>query len=133
MLSLGRQVDDSFLYVAAIQAGKSTLLKLMFGELSPTEGEVRKHTHLRIAKYHQHSTDQVRIRGHGLAGALACVMDSETDRGGDRGWGGQLNLDQTPLEYMASCFPEKKLEIEVSPSALNVGRLGGKIRARGYY
>ena len=41
------------------QAGKSTLLKLMFGELSPTEGEVRKHTHLRIAKYHQHSTDQV--------------------------------------------------------------------------
>jgi hypothetical protein len=44
----------------ASQAGKSTLLKLMFGELSPTEGEVRKHTHLRIAKYHQHSTDQVR-------------------------------------------------------------------------
>ena len=31
----------------------------MFGELSPSEGEVRKHTHLRIAKYHQHSTDQV--------------------------------------------------------------------------
>jgi hypothetical protein len=28
----------------------------------------------------------------------------------------QLNLDQTPLEYMASCFPDKKLDIEVPPA-----------------
>ncbi len=50
----------------------------MFGELSPTEGEVRKHTHLRIAKYHQHSTDQVRTPhpplGHrALASSLAVL------------------------------------------------------------
>jgi hypothetical protein len=38
-------------------AGKSTLLKLMTGELMPTEGDVKRHSHLSIAKYHQHSVD----------------------------------------------------------------------------
>lgn len=37
--------------------GKSTLLKLMTGELQPTEGDVKRHSHLSIAKYHQHSVD----------------------------------------------------------------------------
>lgn len=35
-------------------AGKSTLLKLLCSELIPTEGMIRKHSHLRIARYHQH-------------------------------------------------------------------------------
>lgn len=35
-------------------AGKSTLLKLLFGELVPTSGMIRKNSHLRIARYHQH-------------------------------------------------------------------------------
>jgi len=39
------------------RAGKSTLLKLMTGELQATEGEVKRHSHLSIAKYHQHSVD----------------------------------------------------------------------------
>ncbi len=38
-------------------AGKSTLLKLMIGELEPTEGVVGRHSHLCIARYHQHSTE----------------------------------------------------------------------------
>ena len=63
----------------------------MFGELQPTVGEVKKHTHLRIAKYHQHSTDQ-------------------------------LDMEATPLEYMAASFPEKKIEIEGWRS--KVGRFG---------
>lgn len=35
-------------------AGKSTLLKLLYGDLVPTEGMIRKNSHLRIARYHQH-------------------------------------------------------------------------------
>lgn len=35
-------------------AGKSTLLKLLCGELIPTEGMIRKNSHLRFARYHQH-------------------------------------------------------------------------------
>ena len=37
--------------------GKSTLLKLMGGELEPTEGSVKRHQHLAIGRYHQHSAD----------------------------------------------------------------------------
>lgn len=35
-------------------AGKSTLLKLLYGDLHPTTGMIRKNSHLRIARYHQH-------------------------------------------------------------------------------
>lgn len=42
-----------------VSTGKSTLLKLMVGELTPTEGEVKRHSHLAIARYHQHSVDQL--------------------------------------------------------------------------
>ena len=38
-------------------AGKSTLLKLMTGELMPVEGAVRPHTNLRISKFSQHFVD----------------------------------------------------------------------------
>ena len=40
-------------------AGKSTLMKLMTGNLEPTEGAVFLHHHLRIARFHQHLTDQL--------------------------------------------------------------------------
>ena len=35
-------------------AGKSTLLKLIYGELVPSEGMIRRHNHLKMARYHQH-------------------------------------------------------------------------------
>ena len=35
-------------------AGKSTLLKLIYGDLIPTEGMIRRHNHLKMARYHQH-------------------------------------------------------------------------------
>ena len=38
-------------------AGKSTLLKLMLGELTPCTGNIKRHTHLKFGKYHQHSTE----------------------------------------------------------------------------
>lgn len=39
---------------AACHHGKSTLLKLLYGDLVPTSGMIRKNSHLRIARYHQH-------------------------------------------------------------------------------
>ena len=38
-------------------AGKSTLLKLMCGDLTPTRGDIKRHSHLVIGRYHQHSVD----------------------------------------------------------------------------
>jgi ATP-binding cassette subfamily F protein 2 len=90
-LNLSVDLDSRIAIIGPNGAGKTTLLKLMFGDLQPTRGDIKKHTHLRIAKYHQHSTDQ-------------------------------LDMEATPLEYMAASFPENKMEIE--GWRRNVGRFG---------
>lgn len=56
-LSLAVDYDSRIAIVGANGCGKSTLMKLMSGELHPTAGSVQTHPHLRLAKYHQHSTE----------------------------------------------------------------------------
>eukprot|EP01126_Amoeba_proteus_P057455 TRINITY_DN7312_c0_g1_i1.p1 TRINITY_DN7312_c0_g1~~TRINITY_DN7312_c0_g1_i1.p1 ORF type:complete len:589 (-),score=113.79 TRINITY_DN7312_c0_g1_i1:44-1810(-) len=56
-LDFGIDLDSRVALVGPNGAGKSTLLKLMVGELQPTEGMVRAHQHLKIARYHQHLQD----------------------------------------------------------------------------
>jgi len=58
-LNLGVTLDSRIALVGPNGAGKSTLLKLMGGELTPTAGLVKRHIHLNMARYHQHSTDQL--------------------------------------------------------------------------
>mmetsp|Transcript_21072 Transcript_21072/g.54770 ORF Transcript_21072/g.54770 Transcript_21072/m.54770 type:complete len:534 (-) Transcript_21072:662-2263(-) len=58
-LDLGVDLDSRVVLVGPNGAGKSTLLKLMVGELQPWDGMVRRHTHLRIARYHQHLAEQL--------------------------------------------------------------------------
>lgn len=53
-LEFGIDLDTRLALVGPNGAGKSTLLKLLYGELNPTTGMIRKNTHLRIARYHQH-------------------------------------------------------------------------------
>lgn len=53
-LEFGIDLDTRLALVGPNGAGKSTLLKLICGELSPTEGVVRRHSHLKIGRYHQH-------------------------------------------------------------------------------
>jgi ABC-type hemin transport system ATPase subunit len=40
-----------------VYTGKSTLLKLMVGDLDPLDGMVKRHNHLKIGQYHQHLTE----------------------------------------------------------------------------
>jgi len=58
-LSLAVDLDSRVALVGPNGAGKSTLLKLMLGELTPTIGAVRRHFHLRLGRYNQHSNDQL--------------------------------------------------------------------------
>ena len=53
--------------------GKSTFIKLLTGELTPTEGERKINHRVKIGKYDQHSADQ-------------------------------LNLSETPVEYLMRLF-----------------------------
>merc|ERR1711997_724339 len=53
-LEFGLDLDSRLALVGPNGAGKSTLLNLVYGELSPTEGMVRRNNHLKMARYHQH-------------------------------------------------------------------------------
>jgi ATP-binding cassette subfamily F protein 2 len=56
-VSLGVDLDSRVALVGPNGAGKSTLLKLMCGDLNPTEGAVRRHIHLEMGRFHQHSLE----------------------------------------------------------------------------
>jgi len=56
-VSLGVDLDSRIALVGPNGAGKSTLLKLMCGDINPTEGAVRRHIHLEMGRFHQHSVD----------------------------------------------------------------------------
>jgi len=54
-IAFGMDLDSRIALVGPNGAGKSTLLKLLCNELNPTDGQIKKHTHLRFSRYHQHS------------------------------------------------------------------------------
>lgn len=61
-LDLAVDMDSRIALVGPNGAGKSTLLKLMCDELKPTEGEIRRHMHLSIGRYHQHSNEALDVK-----------------------------------------------------------------------
>lgn len=58
-LEFGMDLDTRVALVGPNGAGKSTLLKLICGELIPTDGMIKRHSHLKIARYHQHLAEQM--------------------------------------------------------------------------
>ncbi|EIW76518.1 hypothetical protein CONPUDRAFT_111516 [Coniophora puteana RWD-64-598 SS2] len=58
-LSFGIDMDSRVAILGANGAGKSTLLNLITGVLQPSQGSISKHASLKLAKYSQHSADQL--------------------------------------------------------------------------
>ena len=52
-------MDSRIAILGANGTGKSTLLNLITGDLRPCAGNVSKHINLKLAKYSQHSADQL--------------------------------------------------------------------------
>ncbi|CAG8550304.1 4236_t:CDS:10 [Diversispora eburnea] len=60
-LDLAVDMDSRIALVGPNGVGKSTLLKLMMGELQPVKGRIARHTNLKLVKYSQHSSDQLEM------------------------------------------------------------------------
>ncbi|KAH3677048.1 hypothetical protein WICMUC_001954 [Wickerhamomyces mucosus] len=58
-LSFGVDMDSRIALVGPNGVGKSTLLKIMTGQLSSQGGRVSRHTHIKVGVYSQHSADQL--------------------------------------------------------------------------
>ncbi|CCM00291.1 uncharacterized protein FIBRA_02321 [Fibroporia radiculosa] len=58
-LSFGIDMESRVAIVGQNGTGKSTLLNLITGALQPCEGTVSRHVNLKLAKYSQHSADQL--------------------------------------------------------------------------
>ncbi|KAL7418566.1 ABC transporter ATP-binding protein arb1 [Cryptotrichosporon argae] len=58
-LNFGIDMDSRIAIVGDNGTGKSTLLNLITGQLIPSEGTISRHTQLKLAKYSQHSADQL--------------------------------------------------------------------------
>ena len=74
-LDFGIDLDTRLALVGPNGAGKSTLLKLLCNELAPTEGIVRIHSHLKIARYHQHLHEQLELDLSALEYMMKCFPD----------------------------------------------------------
>ncbi|KAI3405287.1 ARB1 [Candida oxycetoniae] len=58
-LDIGIDMDSRVALVGPNGVGKSTLLNLFQGKLTPQKGRVIKHTHIKLGVYSQHSADQL--------------------------------------------------------------------------
>lgn len=58
-VDFGIDLDSRIALVGPNGAGKSTLLNLLTGDLSSTDGMVRRHHHLKISKYAQHFVEEL--------------------------------------------------------------------------
>ncbi|KAH6652566.1 putative iron inhibited ABC transporter 2 [Truncatella angustata] len=75
-IDLGFDMDSRSCLVGPNGVGKSTLLRLMTGKISPTQGSVKKHTHLKLGLYSQHSAEQLDL----TKSALDFVRDKYAEK-----------------------------------------------------
>lgn len=58
-LEFGIHIDSRIALVGPNGVGKSTLLKLIAGDLEPVEGAISRSPHVRVGRFHQHFMEQL--------------------------------------------------------------------------
>lgn len=74
-LELGIDLDSRIALVGPNGCGKSTFLKLICGEVMPQDGLIRRHSHLRIARYHQHLHEALDMSLSALEYMMKCFPE----------------------------------------------------------
>jgi ATP-binding cassette subfamily F protein 2 len=74
-LDFGVDLDTRVALVGPNGAGKSTLLKLIDGRLVPSDGLIRRHSHLKIGRYHQHLAEELDLNLSALDYMTQCFPD----------------------------------------------------------
>jgi len=74
-LDFGIDLDTRVALVGPNGAGKSTLLKLITGELVPSDGLIRRNSHLKFGRYHQHLGDQLDLDMSALDYMMKCYPE----------------------------------------------------------
>ena len=75
-LDFGIDLETRVALVGPNGVGKSTLLKLLDGELTATEGMIRRHNHLKIGRYHQHLKEWLDLTESPVDYLIKCFPDS---------------------------------------------------------
>ncbi|CAI4229106.1 unnamed protein product [Auanema sp. JU1783] len=65
-IDFGIDLDTRIALVGPNGAGKSTLLKLLCGDVMPTDGLIRRHSHVKIGRYHQHLHEELPLEKSAL-------------------------------------------------------------------
>jgi ATP-binding cassette subfamily F protein 2 len=74
-LDFGIDLDTRVALVGPNGAGKSTLLKLLCADLMPSDGLIRRHSHVKIGRYHQHMHEQLDLNLSALEYMLKCFPE----------------------------------------------------------
>lgn len=74
-IDMGIDLDRRVALVGPNGAGKSTLLKLIAGELDPTDGLIRRHSHIRFGRYHQHLHEMLDINCSPIEFMMRCFPE----------------------------------------------------------
>ena len=80
MLMVPNSMDSRIAILGNNGTGKSTLLHLITGVLQPTKGTISKHVNLKLAKYSQHSADQLPYERSPIAYMEALYREKYPDK-----------------------------------------------------
>lgn len=74
-IDFGIDLDTRIALVGPNGAGKSTLLKLLCADIMPTDGLIRRHSHCKIGRYHQHLHEELPLEKSALEFMMSAFPD----------------------------------------------------------